>query len=314
MLDFLIRNWVIILSAGLAVLWILGSIFLYRRLFKRIYDILFSLIGMPFFFLLFVPIAIAVKASDKGPVFYCGERAGKNGKIFKMKKFRSMKVNAPDIRLEDGSTYSAKDDPRVTKIGRFLRKTSLDEIPQIIDIFLGNMSFIGPRPDVPDVVEKLEGDDRLLLKTRPGITGYSQAKFRNAVEYKEKIEHDCAYVKKISIWLDIKIIFLTVWVVLRRKNLYNNATGTIDETTLGGEVLEVLNDETIAEPEDNLAQIDVENGSKEKVEKMNNIENDDMPICTYEELSEAKINLTEDDDAADSPVNTESEVIENESC
>jgi len=238
MIEFLRQHWIgLLISAIVAILWIAGSIFLYRRLFKRIYDIIFALIGLPFFILLFIPIALLIKVSDRGPVFYCGKRTGKNGKVFGMKKFRSMKVNAPDIRLEDGATFSGKNDPRVTKIGRLLRATSLDETPQIIDILIGNMSFIGPRPDVPDVVEKLEGDDRLLLKVRPGLTGYSQAKFRNNIVYKEKIKYDCEYVKKISFFFDVKIFFWTIWTVLRRKGLHNEHTGKIDESTL--EVLEL---------------------------------------------------------------------------
>jgi len=235
-LEFLQDNWIIITIAAsgvFAILWILGSIFLYRKMFKRVYDIIFSLFGMPFFFLIFVPVAIAIKISDKGPIFYCGKRVGKNGKLFPMKKFRSMKVNAPDIRLEDGSTFSGDSDPRVTRIGKFLRKTSLDETPQIIDIFLGNMSFFGPRPDVEDVIEKLEGADRDLLKVRPGISGYSQAKYRNSIAFSEKLVHDCWYANNVSIFLDIKIFFLTVLTVLTRKNLNNEHTAKVNEDTLG---------------------------------------------------------------------------------
>jgi len=249
-------NWIWLTIAGSALVWFVASIFLYRLLFKRIYDILFSIIGMPFFFLLLVPISLAIKLGrkeDRGPVFYCGKRVGKKGKLFGMKKFRSMRINAPDIRLKDGSTFAGKNDPRVTKAGRFLRATSIDEIPQIIDIFLGNMSFIGPRPDVPDVVEKLEGEDRDLLKVRPGLTGYTQARYRNNIVYNEKVKKDCWYANNVSLFLDIKIFFMTIWTVLRRKNLHNEKTCEIDESTLDdidvNEVLSIAETKTDTEAE-----------------------------------------------------------------
>jgi len=245
-IAFFQNHWVIVVIVGASVLWVLGSIFLYKQLFKRIYDILFALIGLPIFLLILIPISIAIPINDKGSVFYCGKRVGKKGKIFGMKKFRSMKVNAPDIRLEDGATYSGKNDPRVTKVGRFLRATSLDETPQIIDILIGNMSFIGPRPDVPDVIASLPEDKKGFLKVRPGLTGYSQAKHRNNIAWKDKVELDCQYAERVSIFLDIKIIFMTIWTVLRRKNLHNENTGEIDEATLS-EVGYVENDEEVVE-------------------------------------------------------------------
>ena len=99
-----------------------------------------------FLLLALIPIAIAIKIEDRGPIFYCADRLGRNAKTFKMYKFRSMKVNAPDIRNEDGTTYNSKDDPRITKVGRFIRETSLDELPQVFNIIKGDMSLIGPRP------------------------------------------------------------------------------------------------------------------------------------------------------------------------
>ena len=123
---------------------------MYKHFFKRFLDILISLLVLPFFVLIFIIVAPLIFFTDKGPIFYCGKRIGRNGKIFKMFKFRSMIVNAPDIRTATGSTYNGDDDPRVTKIGRFLRKTSIDEIPQILNVLKGDMSIIGPRPDTPD--------------------------------------------------------------------------------------------------------------------------------------------------------------------
>ena len=122
---------------------------MYKKFFKRLIDLLFCLIGLPFFLVAFIIFAPIIYFTDKGPVFYNAKRIGKDGKLFKMYKFRSMYVNAPDIRLSDGSTYNGEDDPRVTPIGRFMRKTSIDELPQFLNVLLGHMSIIGPRPDPP---------------------------------------------------------------------------------------------------------------------------------------------------------------------
>jgi len=234
MREFFSNNWIpLAIISGAIVLWVIGSIFLYKQFFKRLYDIIFAIIGLPFFISLFMPIALLIKLSDKGSVFYMGERLGRRGKNFRMFKFRSMGVNAPDIRLEDGSTYNSDDDPRVTKIGKFLRKTSLDETPQILNILLGHMSFIGPRPDLPDSIDKLTEEEKRKLRIRPGVTGYSQAVVRNSVEWKERLRYDCFYADKVSAFFDVKILFLTVVTVLFKKNLYSANLGKkIDETTL----------------------------------------------------------------------------------
>ena len=118
----------------------------YQLVFKRIIDILLSLIILPFILLVTIPIAIAIKVEDGGPIFYKSRRIGKGFKEFNMLKFRSMKVNAPDLRNDDGSTYNSQSDTRVTKIGRFIRETSLDELPQLFNVLNGTMSIIGPRP------------------------------------------------------------------------------------------------------------------------------------------------------------------------
>ena len=179
---------------------------------------------MPFFLLILVVVSILIKADDGGPIFYVAKRIGKNGKLFKMIKFRSMKVNAPDIRLADGSTYNGEDDPRVTKIGKFLRKTSIDEIPQILNIFVGHMSIIGPRPDPEDWLDKYTDEQRIFLKVRPGITGYSQAYFRNEADGQEKIKNDVYYAINCSFWLDVKIFFKTIATVFKEENTYKDTT------------------------------------------------------------------------------------------
>jgi undecaprenyl phosphate N,N'-diacetylbacillosamine 1-phosphate transferase len=193
---------------------------MYKNILKRIIDIILALIGMPFVIIAFIFIAPIVFLNDRGPIFYNAKRIGKNGKLFNMYKFRSMMVNAPDIRLEDGSTYNGEDDPRVTKVGKFLRKTSLDEIPQIVNVLKGDMSFVGPRPDPPDWLSRYPEDVKVFLSVRPGITGYSQAYFRNSVDGEEKMENDVFYAQKCSFLLDIKICIKTFIIVLKRENTY----------------------------------------------------------------------------------------------
>ena len=193
---------------------------MYRHFFKRIFDILIGLMALPFVLLLIIIVGPIIWLEDKGPIFYAGKRIGKDGKPFGMLKFRSMRVNAPDIRLEDGSTYNGDDDPRVTKIGKFLRKTSIDEIPQFINVLIGDMSFIGPRPDPLDWLDKYKPEERIFLTGRPGITGYSQAYYRNSADAQQKIDNDVYYAKNISFLLDIKIILKTIKTVLFRENLY----------------------------------------------------------------------------------------------
>lgn len=199
------------------------------RFIKRTFDVFLSLF-------LLIPVGIVIiissffiKVEDNGPVFYMAERIGRYGKIFKMYKLRSMKVNAPDIRLPDGSTYNGEDDSRVTRFGRFARKTSIDELPQIINILKGDMTFIGPRPDTPMYLNKYTDEERIILTVRPGVTGYNQAINRNSVLTKEKLKNDIFYVKNMSLLFDIKIIFMTIMAVFRRKNI--NRIGSSKEET-----------------------------------------------------------------------------------
>ena len=190
------------------------------QIIKRFFDILFSLMIVPIVAVLYVFVGIAIKMEDGGPVIYKAQRIGLHGKIYNMYKFRSMKVNAPDIRLADGSTYNGKDDPRVTRIGRIIRETSIDELPQIFNILLGQMSFIGPRPDPPDWMERYPEESLRFLNVKPGITGYSQAYYRNSADSMDKIWNDVFYADNVSLMLDIKILFKTIAVVLKRENIY----------------------------------------------------------------------------------------------
>lgn len=192
---------------------------MYKFLFKRIIDIIVGLCALPIvmiFVLIFAPI---IYIEDKGSIFYLAKRIGKGGKTFNMFKFRSMKMNAPDIRMANGDTYNADDDPRVTKIGRFMRKTSIDEIPQFLNVLNGTMSFIGPRPDTPDFLHVYESEYPSILKIKPGLTGYNQAYFRNSIDGAEKMRNDNYYAEHLSFWLDVKIVFKTIKTVLFRENI-----------------------------------------------------------------------------------------------
>ncbi|MBQ7377982.1 MAG: sugar transferase [Clostridia bacterium] len=196
---------------------------MYKHFFKRLFDIAVGLLGLiPFsiFFLIFAPI---IWLTDRGPVFYNAPRLGKNGKVFKMYKFRSMKVNSPNLRNADGSTYNGANDPRVTKVGRFMRKTSIDEFPQFLNVLFGHMSLIGPRAHLTTSYtgfENLDEKRQKRLQVRPGITGYSQAYYRNSIGSEQKLENDVYYVEHLSFWLDVKIFFKTVFSVLKRENIY----------------------------------------------------------------------------------------------
>lgn len=193
------------------------------KFFKRLFDILIALTGLPFFLLIFIILAPIIFLTDRGPIFYNAPRLGKKGKVFKMYKFRSMKVNAPDIRNADGSTFNGANDPRVTKIGKIMRKTSLDETPQLLNVLFGHMSLVGPRAHL---VTKYEGYDKLdenrkkRIEVRPGITGYSQAYYRNSIPAEEKLKNDLYYVEHMSLWFDIKILFKTAASVLKHENIY----------------------------------------------------------------------------------------------
>lgn len=202
---------------------------MYINFVKRFIDIIIGLLAFPFVLILIIIMGPIIYFNDRGPIFYNAERLGFNGKPFKMFKFRSMFVNAPDIRNEDGSTYNGDDDPRVTKVGRFIRKTSIDEIPQFLNVLLGDMSLIGPRPDPLDDMNIYTEHQKKKLIVRPGITGYNQAYYRNSVEQNEKFEHDVYYAENVSFLLDLKIFFKTIATVLSHDSVYNDASNLSEE-------------------------------------------------------------------------------------
>lgn len=194
----------------------------YQLGFKRAIDIIACLIVLPIVLIILIPVAIVIKLEDHGPIFYYSKRLGVGFKEFGMMKFRSMKVNAPDLRNEDGSTFNSDKDPRVTKIGHFIRETSIDELPQIFNILKGDMSIIGPRPGDVESKDTYQEDEKDKLLIRPGITGYTQAYYRNNLGVREKRLYDAWYAHNVTLMLDIKIFFKTIMTVLKRENVYTN--------------------------------------------------------------------------------------------
>lgn len=200
----------------------INKLIMYKHFFKRIIDIVIGLVALPFVVLVVVVFAPFIYFTDKGPVFYNATRAGKDYKPFKMFKLRSMYVNSPDLKNPDGSTYNSDDDPRVTPIGRFMRKTSLDEFPQFLNILIGDMSFIGPRPKLWNKnlsLNEMVEDYQKSYMVKPGITGYAQTYYRNSITQDEKFHWDAYYAEHISMIMDIKILFHTFYSVLAKKNI-----------------------------------------------------------------------------------------------
>lgn len=197
------------------------------KIMKRSLDMLLSVIGLVFLLPLFVLIALAIKADSAGPIFYMQERCGKYGSRFKMIKFRTMVTNAEKLHQElilkkdtDGPMFKMLNDPRITKIGGFLRKTSLDEIPQLINVIKGEMSLVGPRPLIMDEMKFSPSWQNTRLKVKPGITGLWQIQGRSEASFHDWIRYDINYVKNQSFLLDIKILFKTIRVVLKKVGAY----------------------------------------------------------------------------------------------
>jgi lipopolysaccharide/colanic/teichoic acid biosynthesis glycosyltransferase len=195
---------------------------------KFFFDVLASLVGLVLFSPVFLIMSWMIKCGDNGPVFYRGMRIGRFGKPFRIVKFRTMVADAEYI----GASSTPENDPRITNIGRFLRKYKLDELPQLINVLKGEMSLVGPRPQVPWAVELYSEEGKKLLSVRPGITDYASIKFRNEAEilkgsadpdkdYLEKIAPEklrlgLEYINNRSLWLDIQIVFKTIVVLFRK--------------------------------------------------------------------------------------------------
>ncbi len=209
--------------------------YLISKFFKRFFDIVLSLLALLLLIPVWFIVAIAIKCDSKGPIFFKQERRTKNGRVFKMYKFRSMVVNAE--KMEAG-LFNYKDDPRVTKVGRFLRTTSIDELPQLWNVFKGDLSIVGPRPCVKYELGDFETLNRKYKKrfeVRAGITGLAQVKGRNENSWEEKVAFDNEYIdkfKKQGLLLDIKILFLTVAKVFKKQDIYEEkADADMDDAT-----------------------------------------------------------------------------------
>ena len=202
---------------------------MYKKI-KRVLDIIFSFVALVLLLPVFLIVSIAIKVESKGPVIFKQERLGKNGTVFKIYKFRSMVVGAEHT---GSGVYSGADDDRVTKVGKFIRATSIDELPQLVNILKGDMSFIGPRPPLtyhPWELSEYTEKQLRMFDVRPGITGWAQVNGRKDVEWNLRIELNCWYVENISLWLDIKILFITfIKVIKNDDNLNVGATLVIDE-------------------------------------------------------------------------------------
>lgn len=206
---------------------------MYKNFFKRFIDIALSFIGIVVLAIPMFIVAIIIKLDSPGPVFFKQERLGLNGRIFKIYKFRSMKINSEHT---GSGVYSGKNDPRVTKVGKILRATSLDELPQFLNILKGDMSLIGPRPPLtyhPWPYGQYTDEQKRMFEVRPGITGWAQINGRKDVEWHKRIELNVWYVDNISFALDCKILFMTVFKVLTNADNEN-----IGETVSAGNVIE----------------------------------------------------------------------------
>lgn len=192
-------------------------------LIKRVFDVLISGSALVVLSPIFAIIALLVALTSRGPVFFVHHRIGRYGKPLKILKFRTMVDNAEamlvdlpeELKREFASNFKLDKDPRITKIGAFLRKSSLDELPQLVNILLGNMSLVGPRPITDIELQKYGDNKELFLSAMPGLTGYWQAYARNDCTYERRMEMELYYVNNASLWWDMKIIFATVGAVLR---------------------------------------------------------------------------------------------------
>ncbi len=202
---------------------------MYKRYVKRMIDFIIALVGLIVLSPIFLILSILIKIDSKGPVLYNQERIGKNGKVFKIHKFRSMCVGA-----EGGGVYSDKKDSRVTRVGRIIRATSLDELPQLWNMLVGEMALIGPRPPLtyhPWKYDEYTDQQKRMFEVRPGMTGWAQINGRKDVEWHRRIELNVWYVDHVSALLDIKIFFITIFKVLANADNENKSETANNEKT-----------------------------------------------------------------------------------
>lgn len=220
---------------------------MYKHFLKRFFDIFMSLFILLLVWPIFLIIALAIKIDSKGPVIFKQQRIGKGGKVFNIYKFRSMCVGAEKT---GSGVYSDKNDARVTKVGKFLRATSLDELIQVVNILKGDMSFIGPRPPLtyhPWPIEEYTEEQKKMFNVRPGVTGWAQVHGRKDVEWNKRIELNVWYVEHLSMWTDIKIVFMTVFKVFTNADNENKGATVVKKPSEIVEETTVVNEETVAE-------------------------------------------------------------------
>jgi len=193
---------------------------LWQRVIKRLMDLAASVAALIVLSPILIVLAIAIRLDSRGPALFRQPRLGKGRVPFTIYKFRTMQVNAPDIRNADGSTFNADNDPRVTRVGRFLRKTSLDELPQLINVVKGDMSLVGPRPDVVDALRIYRPQDYVRLTVKPGITGWAAIHGRNTLPLDRRRDLDIEYVENSSMRLDLKILLRTIPYALLSRDVY----------------------------------------------------------------------------------------------
>lgn len=197
----------------------------YDRFGKRACDVAVGIVALPVVGTVIAACGAAIKMEDGGPVFYNAPRVGLNGRDFTMYKLRSMRENAPDLVMDDGSTYNGADDPRMTRVGAFMRKTSLDEIPQFLNVLIGDMSVVGPRPDLRRETELYRPGEEVKLTVKPGVTGYAAVYGRNSLPWHDRLALDAEYVQKRSLALDAKVFLKTFSTVFAQEGIYNEDEG-----------------------------------------------------------------------------------------
>ncbi|MBL8210049.1 MAG: sugar transferase [Bryobacterales bacterium] len=195
---------------------------------KRLMDVVCSLLGLVLLSPILGGCAIAVVSTSSGPAIFRQRRLGLYGRPFEILKFRTMYVDAPELRNADGSTFSSDHDPRVTKVGRFLRRSSLDELPQLWNVLAGEMSLIGPRPDQCNQLALYTANEHEKLAMRPGLSGLAQISGRNGIAWDQRKRLDCEYVRNWSLALDMRILLLTLPYVLFRRGI-NNSAATVSD-------------------------------------------------------------------------------------
>ena len=221
---------------------------MYKKIFKRFFDFIISFIAIVVLAIPMLLVAIIIKIDSKGPVIFKQERIGRNGKVFFIYKFRSMCVGAEKT---GSGVYSGKNDSRVTKVGKIIRATSIDELPQFFNILKGDMSFVGPRPPLtyhPWKIEEYTPEQKRMFEVRPGVTGWAQINGRKGVEWNKRIELNVWYVDHVSLWLDIKILFKTVIKVFKNEDNVN-VGATVEKKTDNAQekTIEAVSEENLKE-------------------------------------------------------------------